>query len=638
MSHCRLRRSLQDYVEGELPLDRALEFESHLPGCASCHAAVQAQRELDEALAALPRPRSAGPERERLLAAIAGRLDAPVAAGPRLHPWRRAAIAAGLLLLAGGGAFRLWDGGTGRRSTEPTVTTATQVATPIATDGTAPSGERLDPPHLEPSGEPTPRAPSPPPSLLAAPPFEVRLAAPRDELASIVRRLERRHAAAEGGDLLTTFLVEAQPLVDRGVHLATLLMALLHDEDAELAARAANLLADGAAAGALRRDEPGLIASLERALRRSDRGPVMVRSLAGIGTRPAYDAIARAATVPSVREPALAALAASGRRDVQGALTRALQEDLRAGAVGAARAERVVDALVLPHVEALRTLDEAARAGLRTAVVQAALQRSSTSALPLLATALRDGDDDVRQRAIELAPLTGARALAAPLGMAARQVADTAAALTALRRLGGVDALLALAQWRAADDPPRGNLALAERAFAAIAADLVASADDPSREADVVSSAIALAARSEPAVAAAFAEFALQTDGAAGPLLRTALLDHPLTPTALRARTALVLARAKEAFPRERVLLLLRAAADDTRDAAMTDDGAIAALLVLLYAQERDAALREGVIALGWPATPLRIARLAAAAQRILNERSIDRSVERLSTMRQLGP
>jgi hypothetical protein len=164
---------------------------------------------------------------------------------------------------------------------------------------------------------------------------------------------------------------------------------------------------------------------------------------------------------------------------------------------------------------------------------------------------------------------------------------------------------------------------------------------------DGLALAVAAVALRELAVAAAFAELVLDSDGRGGPRLRAALFDHVLTPTGLQARAALRLAREGATVPRERVLIHLRRAATegaeavaaDSRSPRATEDaGRIAALLVLLYAEQRETALREGMAALDWSTTPSRIARVAEAARRILHERSLERSLERLPTLSALGP
>ncbi|MSR46325.1 MAG: zf-HC2 domain-containing protein [Planctomycetes bacterium] len=647
MSHCRLARDLPAYVDRDLPLDASLVFEAHLAGCDSCAAAVAAQRALDDALAELPRPRPAGPERVRLLAAIAERVDSPpqqVRRSPPIRWLRRIAVAAATLALLVAGATRWLPR---RPSPEPGPLTAAEIAAEIATESLPVAG--IDSPSEEPPSEQ-----APPSAFAAADSEPARLAAPRGELAGILRRLGSGHAAAEGGDLLTTFLVAAQPLSERGVSLTALLMALLHDEDGELATASAEVLGAAIHNGAMRRDEPGLIGSLERALRRSDRGAAMLRALAAIGTRGAFEAIARTAAQPALREPALIALAASGRCDLQDELERALVDDLRGRADDVARAERVAAHLVLPHPEALRTLGALARAGLRESCSRAVLTRATTTAVPLLAAALRGGEgalrgeSALRDDAIALAPLCGDAALASPLAVAARHPGPAITAIRALRAIGGSASLLALAEWRAEASPSRTLAHAAEDAFSAIADGLDRAA---------LNRAITATALADAPIAAAFAEFALVADGAGAAPLRAALLDHPLTPSCLRARTALALARGHEPFPAARALELLRGAAPDSTDTDNSagdatggsddstgasgdggDGGLVAALLVLLYAEGHDPALRDGLAALDWRATPPRVARFAAAAQRVLTEQSIDRSVDRLGSLLALGP
>jgi len=379
----------------------------------------------------------------------------------------------------------------------------------------------------------------------------------------------------------------------------------------------------------------------------------MLHALERIGTRQAFDAITRATSLASLRERALVAMAASGRRELAEPLQRALAEELRRSGDGVARACRVVATLALDSDAALATLARAAAAGLPEAALRSALERRAPSAMPLLAASLRGDDATARRVAIQLAPFGDAAALAPALAAAALVPDDSAAALTALRRLGGAPALAALAEWRAAaaNLPEAGTanrtelLELSQRAFSAVAAELVSAAADGPPE-----GLAAVATRDLP-LAAAFAELALGADGSGGPPLRLALFDHVLTPAALQASTALRLARDRAAVPRERVLeQLRRAVRDRTDDAAGRDrdvDGAadadadagrIAALLVLLYAQERETSLREGMVALGWSVTPSHVARVADAARRILAERSLERSLERLPTLHSLGP
>ena len=56
MSGCRRwSREIGAYLDGELPAAARIPFEGHLPDCGDCREALEAQRELDLALRALPR-------------------------------------------------------------------------------------------------------------------------------------------------------------------------------------------------------------------------------------------------------------------------------------------------------------------------------------------------------------------------------------------------------------------------------------------------------------------------------------------------------------------------------------------------------------------------------------------------------
>jgi len=634
MNRCRQSRLLPAYVDRELDADQALAFEGHLRECAACRGAVEAQRALDEALASLPTPQRSGAGRARLLAAIAARVDAPppVATRPslaeRLVRWRAplSAAAAVLLLIAGGAAWRAL-----RPERAATPPLAPQPPTEVVASEAPAAPEATE---------------APAPSLFATVANESALQGPRDELAVILRQLARGHAAAEGGELLTTFLVAAEPLRRRGVALPALLMVLLHDEDAELATTGAQLLAASVREGALRRDEPGLIASLERALRRPDRATAMVRALEAIGTRRAFESVAQAAALPHLREPALVALARSGRRDAIEPLQRALLGLLRSRPTDrggdVALAERVAARIAIDHVEAVRLVAALARAGLADDVVRALLRRQSTTSVPLLAAALRGDDAAARRDAIELAVACDDRRLIAPLAEAAARPRDAAPVIEALRRIGGPDALVALAHVCEQRSEERGSERVATRdvepAFSALAASL------PDDELDA---AVATAASAAPPLAATFADLALVADGGGGARLRAALLDHLLAPRELRARAALAMARRGERVDRDLCLARLRDLAPRLADAndgggidadSAGDGGLVAALLVLLHSDGGDEALQRGLAAVGWPSNPARVARCAAASQRILSERTIDRSVERLAALLAVGP
>ncbi|MBL8843871.1 MAG: zf-HC2 domain-containing protein [Planctomycetes bacterium] len=626
MSRCRQAAALRDYVDRELSLEGSLQFEAHLEECASCRAALAAERALDEALTALPRPRLDEAARQRLRAAVAARVAETTAvprdtsSGPssdtpsplrfwRAPRWRRFALPLAMAAAASVLAWIAWRPEPPRSADRPAP------AVPTVATHDAPAA-------------PPPAAPS----SFAVAPAAATLAGPRDELATIVRQLARGHAAAEGGDLLTTFLVAAEPLRARGLALPALLQPLLHDDDASLAAMGAALVAAAVRDGALRRDEPGLVASLERALRRPDRAHAALRALEAIATRRAFEAIAGATGLPALREPALMALAAAGRREAQPALERELTALLHGRAGDVALAERIAARLAVPNVEALRTLAALQRAGLAPTAVTERLTAAAATALPLLVAALRSDDAALRQDALALATLARDGSLADALAAAAaRHAADAPAAFAALDAIGAAPALLALAQWRATATPtPTRPLArLAEERFAALAAAL------PPEQ---LAGAVGDVARAEPQVALAFAEFALTVEGPGGTPLRAALLDHALASGELRARAALQLARGREPFATERAHALLQEIAPTLIDDPGADGGLAAALLVLLYAQGAERELARGLVALGWPTTPARVARLAGAAQRVLDERSLERSVERLDRLLALGP
>lgn len=622
MSRCRQATALRDYVDRELSLEGSLRFEAHLEECASCRTALAAERALDEALTALPRPRLDEAARQRLRTAVAERV-AKTTTVPTASPSDAPS------------PLRSWRAPRGRRFALPFAAAA--AASVLCWIAWRPAPQRT-------ADRPAPAVPtvatrtdpeSPPPaapSSFAVAPAAATLAGPRDELATIVRQLARGHAAAEGGDLLTTFLVASEPLRARGLALPALLQPLLHDDDASLAAMGAALVAAAVRDGALRRDEPGLVASLERALRRPDRAHVALRALEAIATRRAFEAIAGATALPALREPALVALAASGRRETQPALERELVALLHGRAADIALAERIAAGLALPHAEALRTLAALRRAGLAATRVTERLTVAATTALPLLAAALRSDDAALRQDALALAALARDGSLADSLAAAAaRHLADAPAAFAALEAIGGAPALLALAHWRATatPTPTRPLTRLAEERFAALAAAL------PPEQ---LAGAVGDVARAEPQVALAFAEFALTVAGPGGTPLRAALLDHALASGELRARAALQLARGREPFATERARALLQELAPTLIDDPGADGGLAAALLVLLYAQGAERELARGLVALGWPTTPARVARLAGAAQRILDERSLERSVERLDRLLALGP
>jgi RNA polymerase sigma-70 factor (ECF subfamily) len=103
-ARCRQARLLLPFVDGELATDDALRFEEHLAGCASCRAAVDVQRTLEEQLLALPRPRLLESDRARLLEGVARRIAAAAtradASTRPLLSLRRAAAAAALLAAA----------------------------------------------------------------------------------------------------------------------------------------------------------------------------------------------------------------------------------------------------------------------------------------------------------------------------------------------------------------------------------------------------------------------------------------------------------------------------------------------------------------------------------------------------------
>ncbi len=610
MSRCRHARDLHDYVDRELPLDAALAFEAHLDSCASCRAELAAARALDDALLALPRPRLATADRQRLRAAIATRIDAPTgSARPIDRPsLRRLAplAAAAAALAAGVTLFVLLRAPP--RANPPTPT-------PSATPNSA--------------GSQAATAPATPASLFAVAPNDAGRADVHSEVAAILRQLAKGHAAAEGGELLTNFLVAIEPLRQRGLPIASTLLALLHDEDGELATTGAQLLATAVVAGTVRRDEPGLIATLDRALRRADRATAMLHALEAIGTRGAYEAIVNAAAIPNLREPVLFALAGAGRADTREALQRCLIELLRGRPTDVALAERVVARLAIRNVESLQLLAALARAGLTPALVDERLERTAATARPLLAAALRGDDPAARRDALSLAPRAGDPTLADAIVDAAIAYEEGAAALAALRALGGTPALLAVARWKSASVPTKSLSQLGEECFAAIAA-----ATPPAD----LAQAVADVGGMTPRIALAFADLAITAGGAGGPPLRAALLDHPLSTGELRARAALAIARGHEPFAPERALALLTALAPELVDDANADGGLAGALLVLLYEHGREAELTRGLAALGWTKSRAQVARLAAAARRILDERSLDRSVERLDTLLALGP
>jgi anti-sigma factor RsiW len=105
---CKLAITLlEPYMDGELDRANAREVETHIDGCADCHAALTRLDELRRALRGREIRHSAPPElRERIAAAAA---TTATAAARRSPSWLRYAAACMLAFGAGGVSMHIWN-------------------------------------------------------------------------------------------------------------------------------------------------------------------------------------------------------------------------------------------------------------------------------------------------------------------------------------------------------------------------------------------------------------------------------------------------------------------------------------------------------------------------------------------------
>ena len=81
------RENLVAYLDGELDAATREALSAHLAGCESCRAQVSRQRQLDGALAALPRLEPSPGFEARFWARLARERDEPTGLGARVRAW-----------------------------------------------------------------------------------------------------------------------------------------------------------------------------------------------------------------------------------------------------------------------------------------------------------------------------------------------------------------------------------------------------------------------------------------------------------------------------------------------------------------------------------------------------------------------
>jgi hypothetical protein len=617
---CRHARAVLPFVDGELSTELSLHFEEHLRECQSCAAAVAAQRALEDALVALPRPALPLVDRARLLAGIEARVVAAEAAAPRpmlrLAPRRVAAVAALAAALALG-VWLAWP-----RAATTTSPSANDVAAHDATTTSDGAGVELAP------DAPVEAAVTPSPEPVD-PSFETRglgwpvVAAARDELAQAIRRLPASSNAIASDDLLGRFLAAVQPLRAAGVPLPTVMLGLLRDPDAAFAASAADLFARAARAGELGNELVTLVPRIEDVTLRPDRAAAMVRVLVAIGTPRAWEAVMRAAQREPVRLFALRALAEHGEPPVLATLSTQLQQETRAPD-GAAHVADVLAALHVRLPEHVRLLGELQRGGVDATTITAALRRDRETSTVLLAEALADGA--ARRDALALAPLLGDDALAAPLAALVTRGGTAAPALAAMEQIGGARTLAALIALGNDPSLPNSRARQVGRAF------VVALA-----RTEPLAGALAQVRASAPGAVPLLVELCRLAPGEPGRRARVALLAQPELANDARARLAVEIAARREPIDREQVLAWLTEVGAH-REPSVADGGLTASLLVLLYVADGEAGLESGTRALGLPMPRQRRDRLRDAARLVMNGRDPPRDLARLDALLPYAP
>jgi putative zinc finger protein len=604
---CRFARSVLPYVDGELAAHDAVAFEDHLEQCASCGAAVAAQRRLEERLIALPRPVTGVDDRIRLHERIHRRIGERFGAGlvasaieprrPRLLGSPPLLAAAGIVLLAALAFLPQLRRPAAERPSAATPAGATPGAVAVAPlDFTPISFER-------------------PEVSLAL------LASARDQIARCVASLPAE------GDPVDAFEAATRTLRAKGVPVVHLLeQEILRDPDPELGCKAAELLAAAARTGRLGSEGSLLVPTLEAVMRRPDRGEAILKTLLAIGTPRAWGAVALACEMPHLRHGALVAIAS--RKDAVGlpklqtelvaSLRRGERDDV-AAALGA------LDANSDAHVHLLAEL---ARAGVEPRLLTEALERSRPAASAALAAMLPQRGEP-RRDAFLLAPLLRDARLVAPLADLVARGDDAAAAADALVRVGGSEAAVALARLAADPSLSRSRGRTVANAFASLLA--------RSEGVAALLGAAVVELQDDERPRAALLDLCLAAPDAAGARARLALLACSDLAAADRTRLAAELTTRRErAAPEELLTILSDAAAH--RAEGKSDDRLLAALLLLVYANGGDDRLMEGVRALGVALTPARERQLKTTARALVRSPSVPQKLGRLDSLLELAP